>query len=175
LNPGPAPTASRPLRAAGVLVGVDVTGPAPTVILTQRSARLKHHPGQVAFPGGAVDPGDHDVTDAALREAHEEIGLPRDCFQFLATLPAHETVTHFTVMPVLGLIVSPFAERPEPGEVDDIFRVPLAFLLDPANYRVEGRVWQGHFRRYHAVPWGPHYIWGATARMLRALADRVAG
>jgi 8-oxo-dGTP pyrophosphatase MutT (NUDIX family) len=174
LNPGLSP-APRALRPAAVLIGVDVTGPQPTVILTKRSARLKHHAGQVAFPGGGVDAGDSGPEAAALREAEEEIGLDRDCFEYLGTMPAHQTVTNFAVTPIVGLIPRPFTERPEPGEVDAIFRVPLTYLLDPASYRIEGRIWQGHRRLYYAVPWGPWYIWGATARMLRALADRVAG
>jgi 8-oxo-dGTP pyrophosphatase MutT (NUDIX family) len=174
LNADMAPPAGVTLRAAAVLVAVDVTGAAPQVILTKRSARLKHHPGQIAFPGGAVDPTDRDVIDAALREADEEIGLPRDCFQTLGTLPAHETVTRYSVTPVVGLVQRAFTERPEAGEVDEVFRAPLAYVLNPASYRIEGRAWQGKPRRYYAVPWGPYYIWGATARILRALADRVA-
>jgi 8-oxo-dGTP pyrophosphatase MutT (NUDIX family) len=175
LNADVAPPAGVTLRPAAVLVAVDVTGADPQVILTKRSARLKHHPGQIAFPGGAIDPGDADATDAALREADEEIGLPRDCFEPLGTLPAHETVTRYSITPVVGLVREPFTERPEPGEVDEVFRTPLSYLLDPGSFRVEGRIWQGRHRRYYAVPWGPYYIWGATARILRALADRVAG
>lgn len=173
LNPGVGAAPGRVLRPAGVLVGVDVTGPRAEVILTKRSARLKHHPGQIAFPGGKQDPGDASVTAAALRESHEEIGLPPGHVAILGELPAHETVTGFHVIPVVGLIERPFTPVAEAGEVDEIFRVPLAHLADPANYRVEGRRWQGRRRYYYAVPWGPYYIWGATARILRALAERV--
>jgi 8-oxo-dGTP pyrophosphatase MutT (NUDIX family) len=162
------------LRAAGVLVAVDVTGAVPQVILTKRSARLKHHPGQIAFPGGKQDPGDASVTDAALREAEEEIGLPRGQVRLIGTLPEHETVTSFRVTPVVGLVEQPFVERPEAGEVDEVFRVPLAYVTDPSSFRVEARRWQGRRRHYYACPWGPYYIWGATARILRGLADRVA-
>jgi len=87
----------------------------------------------------------------------------------------HETVTGFAITPIVGLVHAPFDPRPEPGEVDEVFRVPLAHVLDPAQYRIEGRRWQGRRRYYFTVPYGPYYIWGATARILRALADRVGG
>jgi 8-oxo-dGTP pyrophosphatase MutT (NUDIX family) len=173
LNPDlPLPAAAN-LRPAGVLVAVDLTGEVAQVILTKRSARLKHHPGQIAFPGGKQDPGDATPIDAALREATEEIGLPPGAVQVIGTLPVHRTVTGFAVTPVLALLETDFDERPEIGEVDEVFRVPLSYLTDPASYRIESRVWQGHPRRYYAVPYGPYYIWGATARMLRGLADRL--
>lgn len=174
LNPDMALPPGRILRAAAVLVPF-VTGPrGVAVILTKRSSRLLHHPGQIAFPGGKVDATDTDVVAAALREAEEEIGLPRDLVEVLGTMAAHETVTGFSVTPVLGRILAPFEPRPEPGEVDEVFAVPLAHLADPARYRIEGRRWRGQIRRYYTVPYGPYYIWGATARILRALADRIA-
>jgi len=174
LNPD-VPQPARPaLRAAGVLVAIDLTTPAPSLILTKRSARLKHHPGQISFPGGKQDPSDADPVAAALREAEEEIALPPRAVDVLGTLPPHETVTGFRVTPVLGLIRSPVTLAPEAGEVEEVFRVPFAFVTDPANFRVEGRRWQGRRRHYYAVPWGPYYIWGATGRILRALADRLA-
>jgi 8-oxo-dGTP pyrophosphatase MutT (NUDIX family) len=174
LNPD-VPQPARPaLRAAGVLVAIDLTTPAPSLILTKRSARLKHHPGQISFPGGKQDPSDADPVAAALREAEEEIALPPRAVDVLGTLPPHETVTGFRVTPVLGLIRSPVILAPEAGEVEEVFRVPFAFVTDPANFRVEGRRWQGRRRHYYAVPWGPYYIWGATGRILRALADRLA-
>jgi 8-oxo-dGTP pyrophosphatase MutT (NUDIX family) len=157
-----------------VLVAVDLTTPAPSVILTKRSARLKHHPGQISFPGGQQDPSDADPVTAALREAEEEIALPPRAVNVLGTLPPHETVTGFRVTPVLGLVRSPVTLSPEAGEVEEVFLVPFAFVTDPANFRVEGRRWQGRRRHYYAVPWGPYYIWGATGRILRALADRLA-
>jgi 8-oxo-dGTP pyrophosphatase MutT (NUDIX family) len=169
LNPGTVLPEGRVLRAAGVLVGV-LDG---RVILTKRSSRLKHHPGQIAFPGGKVDPGDTGPEAAALREAQEEIGLSPSRVQVLGHLPLHETITGFAVTPVLAHVTGPFTPAPEAGEVDEVFAVPLSYLTNPASYRIEGRVWRGEWRRYYAVPYGPYYIWGATARILRGLAERL--
>lgn len=173
LNPGVPLPEGRTLRPAGVLIAVDLTTPAPTVILTKRSAILKHHPGQIAFPGGKQDPTDADPTAAALREAQEEVGLPPRTVTILGHLPPHETVTNFRVTPVIGLIHTHVTLVPEAGEVEEAFRVPFDFVTNPANFRVEGRRWQGRRRYYYAVPYGPYYIWGATGRILRALADRL--
>ncbi|SFR54151.1 8-oxo-dGTP pyrophosphatase MutT, NUDIX family [Yoonia tamlensis] len=142
-----------------------------TVILTKRSARLKHHPGQIAFPGGKQDPTDATLTDAALREAHEEIGLPYGIVDVLGALPTHQTVTGYQMTAIVGVLTADFDPIPEAGEVSEVFEVPLAHLADPANYRIEGRHWRGQRREYYAVPYGPYYIWGATARIMRGLAD----
>lgn len=171
LNPGVVLPDGRKLKPAAVLVPVTPTG---QVILTKRSARLKHHPGQIAFPGGKQDPGDPTPVAAALRETEEEIGLPRSAVDVVGSLPSHETVTGYEVTPVLGLVPETFEERPEAGEVAEIFRVPLDYVSNPAHFRVEGRHWQGRRRLYYVVPHGPYYIWGATARMLRALAEGLA-
>lgn len=160
------------LRPAGVLIGVDTSGARPEVILTRRALHLRHHPGQIALPGGGSEAGDEDAAATALREAHEEIGLPPAGAEVLGTLPAHETVTGFRVTPVVALIGHPFRLVPQPGEVEEAFRVPLGHLLDLGRYRTEGRLWQGRMRHYPVVPWGPYYIWGATARILRGLAER---
>lgn len=163
----------RKLRPAGVLVPLFLRDGQLRLILTKRSSALKHHPGQIAFPGGSVDPGDADVTAAALREAHEEIGLDPGNVDLLGTTPVHETVTGFAVTPVLGRIRAEFDPVPEAGEVDEVFSVPLDHVLDPARYTVQSRRWRGERRYYYTVPYGPYYIWGATARILRSLADRM--
>ncbi len=172
LNPDVVLPANRSLRDAGVLIGV-VAGERPTVILTKRSSRLKHHPGQIAFPGGKVDPGDGGPIGAALREAEEEVGLERGMVEVLGTLPSHETVTGFIVTPVLGWIRDEFVAVPEAGEVAEVFAAPFDHVTDPARFSIQSRRWRGSLRHYFTVPWGPYYIWGATARMLRVMADRM--
>ena len=163
----------RKLRPAAVLAAITPIDGEYHLILTKRSSALKHHPGQIAFPGGKQDETDRDILAAALREAREEIGLPSDAVTVLGTLPPHETVTGFVVTPVIAHVDRPFEIIPEPGEVEEVFHVPLAHVLDLENYVVEGRRWRGQMRRYYAVPYGPYYIWGATARMLRAWTDRM--
>jgi 8-oxo-dGTP pyrophosphatase MutT (NUDIX family) len=169
LNPGLALPPGQVLRPAAVLVAVQ----GDRVILTRRSAALAHHPGQIAFAGGKVEPGE-TAEGAALREAAEEIALPPAQVEVLGRLPPHETVTGFSVVPILAHVAGAFDPVPEPGEVDEVFTVPLAHVTDPAQFRIERRRWRGEWRRYYAVPYGPYYIWGATARILRGLADRLA-
>ena len=170
LNPGTVAPQAR-LTPAGVLIGISLK--TQTVLLTKRSARLKHHPGQIAFPGGRQDPTDPTPVAAALREAQEEIGLPPAIVDVIGALPPHQTVTNYNVTPVVGLIGADFDHVAEAGEVSEIFEVPLSHLLDLRNYRVEGRQWQGRKRYYYTVPYGPYYIWGATGRMLRGFAERM--
>lgn len=164
--------AGRTLRPASVLIALVYRAGEPQVYLTKRSSRLKHHPGQIAFPGGKQDPGE-TAQGTALREAREEIALPEENVAIIGQLPPHETVTGFRVTPVLAFLERPFVPVAEPGEVAEVFTVPLRHVLEPANYVIEGRLWRGRQRQYYAVPYGPYYIWGATARILRALADRV--
>lgn len=172
LNPGTVLPEGRKLRSAGVLIAVSVFGDRPEILLTKRSSVLKHHPGQIAFPGGKQEESDADATAAALREASEEVGLPVDVPRVIGHMPAHETVTGFMVTPVVAVLEQPFDAIAEPGEVEEVFSVPFEHLMTPANYLVESRRWRGSRRHYYTVPYGPYYIWGATARMLRALAAR---
>ncbi|MGR3623190.1 CoA pyrophosphatase [Pseudophaeobacter sp.] len=174
LNPDLAVPGARRLRPAGVLVAISLVEDRPRVILTKRSSALKHHPGQIAFPGGKQDESDADVIAAALREAWEEIGLPPELPEVIGHLPSHETVTSFLVTPVVALLHEGFEIRREAGEVAEVFSVPLSHVLDPKNYIIAARSWRGTRRHYYTVPFGPYYIWGATARMLRGLAGAMA-
>lgn len=173
LNPDTVLPKNRVLKPAAVLVPLTHGPSGPQVILTKRSSRLKHHPGQIAFPGGKIDETDASPVEAALREAEEEIGLPRKSVEIIGTWGAHETVTGFLVTPVFARVRDGFVPVPEAGEVDEVFSVPLSHVTDPARFSIEGRMWRGVRRRYYIVPYGPYYIWGATARILRAFADRM--
>lgn len=174
LNPDVVLGAERVLRPAGVLAPIVEKDGRLQLLLTKRSSALKHHPGQIAFPGGKQDDGDADVIAAALREAWEEIGLPVESVDVLGTLPAHETVTQFNVTPVIGFVRDAFNIKPEPGEVEEVFAVPLDHVLNAENYIIHSRRWRGTRRHYFTVPYGPYYIWGATARMLRAWTERMS-
>jgi 8-oxo-dGTP pyrophosphatase MutT (NUDIX family) len=139
------------------------------VVLTKRTAHLRHHPGQVAFPGGKMDTDDPTSISTALRETHEEIGIAPDTVTIIGKTSPHKTVTGFEVIPVLG-VIDPLADFiPQQGEVETVFEVPLLFLMNAANTRIESRVWQGHKRSYYTMPYGPFYIWGATARIIVSL------
>jgi 8-oxo-dGTP pyrophosphatase MutT (NUDIX family) len=147
----------------------------PTVLLTERTAHLSTHSGQIAFPGGRVDDSDIDVTAAALREAYEEVGLDAKFVQVLGTLPTYTTGTSFIVTPVVALVQPDFELRPNAFEVADAFEVPLDFLMNPANHHRHAFEWEGVRREWFSMPYNEsapdssteRYIWGATAGMLR--------
>lgn len=166
--------AENPLRDAAVLVPIVDRGAEASVILTLRNANMRKHSGQVAFPGGAIDPEDnYEPEVAALREAHEEIGLDRNNVEVIGRLPRYLTATGYSITPVLGLVYPPFDLAPNADEVADIFEVPLSFLMNPANHRRESRVWQGKERFYYTMPFGDRFIWGATAGIIRTLYERL--
>lgn len=155
--------------AAAVLVPLVNRPQGLQVLLTQRSAGLPDHPGQISFPGGRVEPDDATLAAAALREAAEEVGLPPERVSILGQLADYETVTGFRVTPVVGWVEPPFSLVTDPIEVADAFEVPLAFLLDPANQQRHHRMIGTLRRDYWAIPFGERYIWGATAAMLLML------
>jgi 8-oxo-dGTP pyrophosphatase MutT (NUDIX family) len=162
-----------PPRPAAVLIGI-TEGADPTVILTQRTAALRAHAGQIAFPGGRIEEGEGPV-EAALREAREEVGLDPEAVAPVAFLDAYRTTTGYRVVPVLATVQPPASYAPDPAEVDEVFEVPLAFLMDPANHRTDSREWKGMMRRYHVIPFGSRYICGVTAGILKNLHARLYG
>ncbi len=157
---------------AAVLVAVTDRAE-PGLILTRRTDTLRRHAGQVAFPGGRIDPEDDGPIAAALREAHEEIGLRPDAVELVGSADLYRTITGFEVQPVVGVIPPDLVFRPEPGEVAAVFEAPLAFVLDPANQLQVNVEWQGRDRHYYEIMWGEHRIWGATAAMLVNLSRRL--
>jgi 8-oxo-dGTP pyrophosphatase MutT (NUDIX family) len=166
--------AANPLRDAAVLVPIVDRGDEASVLLTLRNANMRKHSGQVAFPGGAIDPeDDYEPEKAALREAHEEIGLEGRHVEVIGRLPRYLTTTGYSITPVLGLVHPPFELTLNPAEVADVFEVPLSFLMDPGNHRRESRIWQEKERFYYTMPFGDRFIWGVTAGIIRTLYERL--
>jgi 8-oxo-dGTP pyrophosphatase MutT (NUDIX family) len=158
---------------AAVLVPLVERDDGLTVLLTERTAHLRDHAGQISFPGGRSEPSDADAIDTALREAEEEVGLARRHVEVLGALPVYRTVTNYDVTPIVGLVRPPFTLRPDPHEVAEAFEVPLAFLMAPAHHRRHRFEYEGGQREFLSMPWprpdgqGDYFIWGATAAMLR--------
>jgi len=159
-------------RPAAVLVPV-VDRPDPAVLLTQRTAELASHAGQIAFPGGKIDPQDATPAAAAMREAEEEIGLPDSVIEPIGYLDLYLTFSGFRIVPTVARIAPDYRLRLNPAEVADAFEVPLAFLMDAQNHALHSRDWKGVSRRYYAMPYGERYIWGVTAGILRNLYERI--
>ncbi|MCJ2098177.1 CoA pyrophosphatase [Methylobacterium sp. E-046] len=162
-----------PHRRAAVLAPVILRAGGPSLVLTERAANLRDHSGQVALPGGKIDPADPGPADAALREAHEEIGLPPASVRFLGYLDPYLSGTGFLVTPVIGLVAPDATFRPNPNEVADVFEVPLAVLMDRERYRLRSRAWQGRTRWFYALTFGDRLIWGVTAGILNNLRERL--
>jgi len=162
-------TATRP---AAVLVPV-IDRPEPTVLLTLRTAALSSHAGQIAFPGGKIEPSDASPLAAALREANEEVGLDRRCAEPIGYLDLYLTFSGFRILPTVARVDPSFKTSLNRTEVDDAFEVPLAFLMDVQNHALHSRDWKGVVRHYYAMPFGERYIWGVTAGILRNLYERI--
>jgi 8-oxo-dGTP pyrophosphatase MutT (NUDIX family) len=158
-------------RPAAVLIPV-VDRSEPTVLLTQRT-ELPSHPGQIAFPGGKIDPHDATPADAALREAEEEIGLPRALIEPIGYLDLYLTFSGYRILPTVARVRPGYRLVLSEAEVAEAFEVPLAFLMDAQNHALHSRDWKGVTRRYYAMPFGERYIWGVTAGILRNLYERI--
>ncbi len=160
-------------RPAAVLCGLVERDEGLNVVLTRRTQHLARHAGQIAFPGGRVDREDDSPLAAALREAEEEIGLRAHQVKIIGTLDQYLTSTGFRVTPFVGAIDPAWHAVPDANEVEEVFEVPLDFLMDPANRRRHAHDRAGTRRFHYAMPWGSYYIWGATAGMLKGLSDRL--
>lgn len=173
LNPDLRPDGPRTLAPAAVLLPI-VQRDEPTILFTRRTEHLSRHAGQVSFPGGRVQDDDLTLVDTALRETHEEIGVPSEFISVAGFLDPYETGTGYAILPVVGLLKKGFSVVPEVNEVAEIFEVPLGFLLDPANREKRIGEWQGQKREFYAFQYNGHYIWGATAAILVNFRDRFA-
>ena len=162
------------LIPASVLFPIVLRESGPSVLLTQRTAHLKDHPGQISFPGGRVEPEDASSAHTALREAEEEIGLSSAHVEIIGYLPEYRTGTGYCVTPVVAIVTPPFELRPDPFEVAEIFEVPFAFLMDSANHQRHSLHHRGKLRHYFAMPYGEYFIWGATAGIIVTLSRALA-
>jgi 8-oxo-dGTP pyrophosphatase MutT (NUDIX family) len=161
------------LRDAAVLIGVIDDPDEARVILTKRTDKLRKHAGQIAFPGGGIDESDLSPEEAALREAEEEIGLDPRFVETVGRLPQYLAGTGFRIQPVLAVVQPGFVITPNPDEVESVFEVPLAFLMNPDNHQQDSRVWQGAVRHFYVMPYRERHIWGITAGIIRTLYERL--
>jgi 8-oxo-dGTP pyrophosphatase MutT (NUDIX family) len=173
LNPGMPPPEE--LTPAAVLIPMVAREGGMTMLLTQRTNNLAHHPGQVSFPGGHVEDNDSTPEETALRETEEEVGIDRRHIHIIGKLANYWTRTGFTVTPVVGIVTPPFDILPDPSEVAEVFEVPLDFLMDSTNHERQSREYKGAVRQFYAMPYNGYYIWGATAGMLVDLHDVLVG
>ena len=160
-------------RPAAVLIPIVHREPEATLLLTERTSGLRSHAGQIALPGGRIDPEDSGPEEAALREAEEEIGLSREFVETLCLGPDYLTGSGYHVTTVLAVVRPGFRLKLNPAEVADAFEVPLSFLMDPSNHRTGSRVWQGATRTFFEMPYQERHIWGITAGILRVLYERL--
>ena len=174
LNPDMAFNQKSNFLEASVLIPVLTFKKDLEILLTKRSINLKNHPGQIAFPGGKKEKFDSSPIETALRETEEEIGLSQHLVEIVASLPTHKTATGFIINPYIGIISQPFKETLRCGEVDEVFTVPFDHILNEKNFSIQTRKWNGSQRKYYAVPYGPYYVWGATARILLNLSKALS-
>lgn len=171
------PPSFRSITPAAVLVPIvpreGERGPYYAMMLTQRAPLMRQHAAQIAFPGGKIDPADATPLAAALREAHEEIDLPTSLVRPLGYLDHYLSATGYGIVPIVGMVDPSFSPHPNPNEVEDVFEVPLDFLMDANNHERHAREWQGILRHYYAMPYGKRYIWGATAGIIRNLYEKL--
>ncbi|ESW78411.1 MULTISPECIES: CoA pyrophosphatase [unclassified Mesorhizobium] len=173
-NPGhPRLKLAKALRDAAVLIPVVDHGHEATVLLTRRAEKLRNHSGQVAFPGGTIDPTDASPETAALRETSEEIGLDSDYIEIIGRLPDYVSGSGYRIAPVLGIVRPGFSLTLNSDEVDAVFEVPLGFLMDPANHTRDSRMWNDLEWFYYEMPYGGQRIWGVTAGIIRTLYERL--
>jgi len=172
LNPDMRPDDQRKLTPAAVLLPI-IAREEPAVLFTRRTPHLSRHGGEVSFPGGRVDEGDLTLVETALRETQEETGITAAFVNVAGFLDSYETGTGFAILPVVGLLSEGYELMPDANEVEEVFEVPLVFLLDPDNRERRSMEWQGRRREFYAFTYDRHYIWGATAGILVNFADRV--
>lgn len=161
----------RRLTPAAVLLPIIMRASGATMLFTERAADLRDHAGQISFPGGKLDADDADDIAAALREAHEEVGLPPEAVDVIGRLGPYETGTGFNISPIVGLVLNAPQFTPHATEVASVFEVPLAFVADPKNYQIHSRIFYGSQRHFYAITYEERVIWGATAAILMQFAN----